>query len=62
MQLKPCPFCGGPGKIIHRGSEYAPICQNKCVSFSHLFNHLGFTFKKDAAEVWNTRPTKQEKP
>lgn len=54
-ELKPCPFCGGEGKIIDLGffnlpSSYGVCCLN-CSCATYQF----FDTEGEAAEAWNRR-------
>lgn len=55
-ELKPCPFCGGPGKITKHpdaelmGRMYTGICDHCGVS-----PHGWFASVDEAANAWNTR-------
>lgn len=60
MELKPCPFCGGDGKIVEhkfwkidKPTFYTVICKNfnKC----RTLNVKSFPTKEEAAEAWNIR-------
>ena len=54
-ELKPCPFCGGIGKIIkftRCDRKYVVICQNEeCMASVGNYSRT----RKLAAEAWNRR-------
>lgn len=70
--LKPCPFCGSEGKVIHRFSSFNTIpwvrvaCQNpKCGAEGSLISKIGEMagdcerYEAEAITAWNTRPLPQ---
>ena len=72
MILKPCPFCGKKPRLWYRSKgicKYTIGCDNpecflwipKDVLKSHLHNYAPcFREKKEAIEVWNTRPNENK--
>ena len=55
-ELKPCPFCGSPAKLICAG-EYWVTCTKLgvCYASTPKRGDNGFTYKSDAISLWNTR-------
>jgi hypothetical protein len=52
MELKPCPFCGGPACEPENISKGRPIWQIQCSSFCCS---IKWDSKKEAIRIWNTR-------
>lgn len=52
VKLKPCPFCGGKGKVIkwHRQDKFFVVCQVCGASVGNASD-----CRKVAIQVWNTR-------
>ena len=55
IKLKPCPFCGGEGKVMRFpkcNRKYAVICSN-VLCFASVGNYS--TTKELAIDTWNRR-------
>lgn len=52
-ELKPCPFCGKPGSLLHYpGDGYLPECSDPaCCGMVEIW----FATEEEAAEAWNRR-------
>ena len=60
MKLKPCPFCGGEGKLfsgISCNRSYAKVYCDKCkAGTKEVFDQLNDgRFVETAVEIWNKR-------
>lgn len=58
LNLKPCPFCGGPARMFsveqpNRSITYEVDCENKDCEVSACT--LLYDTKEEAAAVWNRR-------
>lgn len=56
MIIKPCPFCGKPGRL--RGSNNvcgSPFYYIECVNINCMASTAGQETKKKAIEQWNRR-------
>jgi len=56
-KLKRCPFCGSKAKLFETGrGEYLVKCTRLGVCYGYMNeSDLGFTYEKDAVELWNRR-------
>lgn len=52
IELKPCPFCGSPARIIER--KYLSAYDIKCTICNSKTDQW-FDTPEDAAEFWNRR-------
>jgi hypothetical protein len=54
QKLKPCPFCGEQGELLHyKDDGYLPKC-SRCDGMIEKW----FKTKKEAADAWNNRKSK----
>ena len=67
IELKPCPFCGGEGKIRHKTSTMNGninstwIECNQCKAATKLFGVSNkYASDKEAAKAWNSRVPSQD--
>lgn len=65
MKIKPCPFCGGEGRLftgISCNCSYAKVYCDKCkTGTKEVFDKLhNGTFVETAVEMWNKRVGEQE--
>ena len=63
-KLKPCPFCGGEAKIVHRkkkdvfdiGCYVSLMCPaNICIDPKCTECGDGYSYKEEAIHLWNRR-------
>lgn len=52
-ELKPCPFCGKPGKIVESIRYFYSCCSNKTPK--HLVEFGPYQSKGLAVQAWNRR-------
>ena len=55
---KPCPFCGNEAKVVRLpNNEFLVQCTKVGNCYGHRYNTSGegYTYEKDAIEVWNRR-------
>jgi hypothetical protein len=57
-KLKQCPFCGSKAELVKTSrNEYRVKCTRLWICYSEMNEtDLGFTYEKDAVELWNRRP------
>lgn len=61
-QMKPCPFCGAPGKLLEAllippnrvGPLYSPACTSCSLEFINTYS------RDEAVRIWNTRPNEEK--
>lgn len=55
VELKPCPFCGGPAEIVHidegENEGGSCVCCTRCFASSNV----EFGFKENFLSNWNRR-------
>lgn len=59
IKLKPCPFCGGKGRVRNYGKKYRIVCQ-ECGAASHCayvqdWHDTKIVAQCQAAKAWNVR-------
>lgn len=55
-ELKPCPFCGEPGKFTYYNGGWPDTCHDtECSSWKCPSRSAGRPTKEAAAALWNTR-------
>lgn len=58
-ELKPCPFCGGKGVLVHAGKGVATFSFIQCTSCfcrtKDCYISTNHACDKEAAEEWNRR-------
>lgn len=54
--LKPCPFCGGKGKVVDvNGFWCAVICEKCNATTNSILCSAEYAAKEKAIEAWNRR-------
>lgn len=62
IELKPCPFCGGRGRIMRAGNAYVVRCKEcgaqTARNFIKDWHRNKYIAQGNAAEAWNRRESK----
>lgn len=66
LRLKPCPFCGGKGRVRKLKNGYRIVCK-ECGGSSHYaftqsWHDNKYVAQCQAAKAWNSRPTPINSP
>ena len=64
LQMKPCPFCGGAGRLDCGEDDgkmaWAPECENpECVIYGFRLSGPEYESSDEATTAWNQRTDKE---